>query len=460
MPKSVGCFVVLFSVTYSTVAMISSMLAPIVGDIRHQSDSHYLRHHHIHHSTENHLWQDHVDERQFYDHHATALQSLSITTLEWQIIRDDFDIFQLPTANPSTNNQTFDLVQSDNLCTLARAYETYRGSPVAQARPHVAWWRQQQLPPKSPLQKEDDDTQNEDPIAAWREDGCSLEYLQDYLDHPETIAVMIDHNTTAVQVLNTSKLQPMSPITVIGSQDLILEKKLPHQNMPDSNLLLVLGDHADETRVEAIQEYLTLSFIPPDDNKDDDKKKQSKSKPPPQDNNNNMIRTIFPDPQNPTATLLDPLEQTQFVIVPINKKLRQKQRRNYVLEEWIATALALGVIPILEENSWYRQVLSDLPIVWVDSYLHLTPELLQLEWEGIIVLHGVHGHEYQYHYEPLTQSYWLEQALENVGAQGWVVNTNKMTPDGDDNSPSVNTKRKKKRKRGKKKKSTQEEGDQ
>ena len=116
--------------------------------------------------------------------------------------------------------------------------------------------------------------------------------------------------------------------------------------------------------------------------------------------------------------------------------------RHTNIEEWVGDALALGAIPILQGNDeWYVKMLSDLPVIWESQLEDLTPDLLDLEWEGIL-------QEDSFQYSQLTQRYWVDKALQKVAAEGSIAGKTKQQV--------TTTVTKKKRKRGKKKKTTTE----
>ena len=377
--KGVTCFVVVFSMIYSTIVMMVSSVRNSFG--LGGMDGHHNIHQRV--SIKH-------REKLFYQSHVKGLRALlnldddtkdensQGIVLDWLPILDDFDIHQLPPHNQSTDNK-YDLVRSDNLCSLVRAYTTFRHSVVAEPKPHVAWWRD------SKTTRNKNGEEDEDTVAEWLEQGCSVEDIEIYLDHPDTIALMITHNATGVQALhNHPKIRPLSPIGLWQHRSSDTARAslweaiqaLPHQGSNNSNrtTILLLGDEEDRRREASTYSSLEQKFT------------------------SYKLHTVFPPLQNSTKTLWDPLRNTQFVL-PITKRQRY-------LEVWVSDALLLGAVPILEDNAWYQTVLEGLPIIWVTHYANLDPELLQLEWEEIIAQPG------HFQYNRLTQSYWVNRAVK------------------------------------------------
>jgi hypothetical protein len=333
-------------------------------------------------------------EKLFYQNHAKSLLELvndngkatqRMIALDWSPIVDDFDIHQLPKHNQTTDKM-YDLVESDNLCSLVRAYTSFRNTPIAEPRPHVAWWRAAATTWNNRGQEEEEDV-----VAEWQEQGCSLDDIAIYLNHPETIAVMVAHNTTAVRALRSHpKLQPLSPFG-LWQQDqnngtdpmspLEHVQALPHQGSNGSNrtTLLFLADEVNRARTESTRAHLQPKF------------------------DSYKLKTVFPNYQDPTNTLWDPLQNTQFVLI------MKKDPKD--LEAWVADALTMGAIPILEEDEWYQLVLSELPVIWVTHYDNLNPELLQVEWERILT------QPFHFQYQQLTQSHWVARAVKEVAGR-------------------------------------------
>ena len=67
-------------------------------------------------------------------------------------------------------------------------------------------------------------------------------------------------------------------------------------------------------------------------------------------------------------------------------------------------AMYMGTIPVIEHlnrtDGWLR-VFQDLPVLLVDSHDHVTPELLEREYERII------SKAKSYKYEKLTSEFWI-----------------------------------------------------
>ena len=64
--------------------------------------------------------------------------------------------------------------------------------------------------------------------------------------------------------------------------------------------------------------------------------------------------------------------------------------------------LLLGSIPIVESNAGLDRTYSNLPVLVVHNYTHLTPVLLDTAYKCFVK----HAHLYNYHH--LTEKYWME----------------------------------------------------
>lgn len=361
--RSVIWMVGVFGLSYSTLTVMVTTLSGTVPDYNKETSISLTK----------------QRERSFYKHQSAQMQEIvaeeDIT--QWQHVRDEFDLHQLTPTNGTTH-----YIETRNLCGLAQAFSRYQDSILFRSSPHVLWWR--------------NPTDSNDPALVWQENGgCSISDLWQYFNHEDTLAVFVARNTTGVKLLAHPKVFPMTAglwqdKSSAQQQELWEEitEKLPHTRKHNRTLpVLIVGDRAETTRTAEVKDRLEHSF------------------------GASKIKTVYHPRDGDHALLYENFLKAQFVV---GVMLTADGDHH----DWVAEALALGAIPVLEEdnhhnnnaikqtkNGYHRSLLDELPVVWIDDYDSLEPDTLQMEYAA--VLHDVAD----FQYERLTQRYWIDKAL-------------------------------------------------
>lgn len=319
-------------------------------------------------------------EKTFYRTQAQRMQELvtDIQPLVWEQVRDDFDLHLLPELqNDTTDTRNFHYLQTRDICGLAQSFQRYRENVLYSPTPHILWWR-----------NPDD---SNDPTTAWLNDGCTVADLKEYIRHDDTLAIMVSRNTTGIRALKRSKIFPMSQGLFQDKGDeertqlleAIMEKLLPRWKQHNRTLpLLIVADRTQTTRTMQLKDRLTRVF--------------------------GAVKAMYHPMDDDHTLLYENIFQAQFVIGVTAGN-----------HDWISEAIALGAIPILEEdnlhnlrfkNGYQKSVLEELPVGWVDDYSNLTPDLLEMDFDGIL------NNVEQLQYDRLAQIYWIDRAFHELDA--------------------------------------------
>ena len=244
----------------------------------------------------------------------------------------------------------------------------------------------------------------------WNKAGCSVDDITVYLEHPDTRAVI----TTQFQAYDHPKVYSI-PLGIHTRDQLkhILQS-LQESAAGSNNKQVTLKNERQHQKEEG--ESVAIQ------NKKDNKTGKSSIIRPQllmvncqqhgmrEASISNVVRnfngTVTNTFQNKGShsykTYLAEMRNSKFVLSPGGMGLD-------CYRHW--EALLMGAIPVLEHlnrtDGWYR-TLSNLPVVWIDSYDNLTPQYLEREYERIIQQAST------FNYEKLTKSYWVQMIQNKI----------------------------------------------
>lgn len=205
----------------------------------------------------------------------------------------------------------------------------------------------------------------------WTKWGCTDEEIWAYLDHPLTKAVF----TTQHQSYSHPKVHSI-PLGVAPSiKDMIASAvQLPPK---ERTQLLMINDNGWRFRA-AVSQYVMNTF--------------ARHRP-----DLSPLRNTYSQAPGSAQKYIEELRISKFILAPSG--LGWDCYR-------IWEALYMGVIPIVETyerpvDAW-RETLEDLPVLWVEHYEDVTPELLETEYVNIA------ARAKDYNYEKLTKQWWID----------------------------------------------------
>lgn len=204
----------------------------------------------------------------------------------------------------------------------------------------------------------------------WDKWGCTDEEIWAYLDHPNTRAVL----TTQHQGYAHDKVHPIPlGVSPLIKDSIVTNTQLPRRNRTQ---LLMINDNGWRHRADVTRIVMkNFAHERPD----------------------LVMNNTYSKKAGAKAAYLQELRSSKFILTPSG--LGWDCYR-------IWEAIYLGVIPIIETydrpvDAW-RDTLNDLPVLWVNHYDEVTPDMLQQEYSRL----AARADEYKY--EKLTNACWIE----------------------------------------------------
>mmetsp|Transcript_33045 Transcript_33045/g.46920 ORF Transcript_33045/g.46920 Transcript_33045/m.46920 type:complete len:402 (-) Transcript_33045:29-1234(-) len=201
---------------------------------------------------------------------------------------------------------------------------------------------------------------------------CTTEELFEYLHHPHTLAVI----TTQHQAFNHPKIHSI-PIGINEHPSFITKNlKKSDPETPRSNLLMInfATDNKYAQHRKQVAEVVIENF-----------QKSSRKQQPVNTYGYGTLDDFYKE-----------LQVSKYVLGPSG--LGWDCHRFW-------EALYMGSIPVIEtyyrDDGW-RRVMDDLPILWVDHFRSVTPELLEEEYPKLMAKWE------SYRWEKLTIPYWVD----------------------------------------------------
>jgi hypothetical protein len=330
----------------------------------------------------------------FYLHHFQQINALNgssiIAIYQWMdAFRQDI-IAQKGRPSFRVENEDFDqanflhshFMEFPDVCKFAKMFHQFKATYPEKRVPHVLliefnenWGAFSETIPNRTTNWVDNLT------AYWEDRGCSNQTIMDYLDHPETQAVV----TTQFQAIEHPKVISI-PLGIKRDQNefqrilRVLNQKPP--STPTNN---TIGNYEDGRPI------LLLISSAPSENRlrifdtviDNFAKHGFELK------NQYAFDTSY-------DVYLEQLRSAKFILSPSGLGLD-------CYRHW--EAILMGTIPVIEHlnrsDGWFR-ALDGLPVAWIDSYGNLTPEWLEKEY------HHIMSQWKSFQYEKLKERYWID----------------------------------------------------
>jgi hypothetical protein len=214
----------------------------------------------------------------------------------------------------------------------------------------------------------------------WRKQGCSEKFIQAYLDHNYTRAVI----TTQFQILDHPKVHSLP----LGITFIDYARRLRQYQ------LQLTGKASDRTQLMMIS-HKERPFRDPWVNRVID-------------NFHGQVKNTYDRTNAGQKAYYQEMMQSKFILSPGG--LGMDTYRHY-------ESISLGTFPIIETlnrtDGWHR-TLADLPVAWIDSYDNLNAEFLEKEYVKLV------QRSRSYKYEKLTRQYWIDfirSHLENASIE-------------------------------------------
>ncbi|CAB9529445.1 expressed unknown protein [Seminavis robusta] len=221
----------------------------------------------------------------------------------------------------------------------------------------------------------------EDLEHSWQQQGCSRRDIDDYLDNPNTKAVI----TTQFQIMNHPKVHsiPLGMVTIDSEWKDLMQVLYENQPRPlpaarqyyrldPRPQLLMINSSPTETR-SRMYDIVSKNF-----------RKEGM-----------VVRNSFKE--YGFTEYRKELRRSKFILSPSGMGMD-------CYRHW--EAMYMGTIPVIEhlnrDDGWYR-TLDNLPVAMIDSYSNLTPQWLEQEYIRIMS----RPLEY-YEYERLTKDFWIK----------------------------------------------------
>jgi len=220
-----------------------------------------------------------------------------------------------------------------------------------------------------------------DIVKAWKKEGCSQDYVRQYLDHPHTHAVI----TSQFHIWDHPKVHSL-PLgfqfqkTAVRLKDQLQKYgKNPVTASQRPQLLMVNSKKRDGMRTQLLNATIT-TFT--------------------QRYNHSLKNTYGRGNMN---GYLDEMSSAKFIMSPSGTGID-------CYRHW--EALMLGCIPVLEtwnrSDGWMR-TFDGLPVAWIDSYYNMTPAWLEDQYWKIL---QTPPEDYQW--KKLTRKYWIGEWLQSL----------------------------------------------
>lgn len=296
-------------------------------------------------------------------------------------VQKDTDLTAPPTAdNPiPANTEKHPILyfhEYIGLCQAAKLFEKFHKQFPQASFPHIAVVRLQEDMGGLSESIDGVTTPRYYLTQRWkREGGCKKNFILEYIDHPDTLAVI----TSQHQIIDHPKAHSLPLGLRFAYTGESAYKQIHHNyninatttNTKRPKLMMVNSRTKDRANRAMIQAKVLRKFRPLG------------------------IRNTFGNPTKVDGYFSEMLEST-FIFSPAGAGWD-------CYRNW--EALCMGTIPIIEhknrKDGWYR-TFDDLPVAWIDDFLNLTPEWLEQKYEEIL------ARPESYRWDKLTQSYWIE----------------------------------------------------
>jgi hypothetical protein len=225
----------------------------------------------------------------------------------------------------------------------------------------------------------------------WKAEGCSQQDVMDYINHPDTKAVI----TTQWQIFNHPKVTSV-PLGLQNRASVVKPLlELLNEEFPDNN------HDANSNRFNHFATRTQLLLINSS----------------PWENRLRIYDTVIGNfakfgfelknqfqPEQGRDPYLQQLRHAKFILSPSGMGLD-------CYRHW--EAIMMGTFPVIEHfnrtetDGWFR-TMDNLPVAWIDSYDNLTPQWLEQEYHRIV------SQAHSYNYEKLTEKYWIDLIKSNL----------------------------------------------
>ena len=210
----------------------------------------------------------------------------------------------------------------------------------------------------------------------WQDKGCSKQVIMDYIEHPNTKAIV----TSQFQNINHPKVTSI-PLGIkvekgeISSLMAVLNQEPPStpNNITGNRSQLLLINSSPWENRQPIYEAVIRNFA----------------------DNGIELENLYGGTYD---SYLVQLRHAKFILSPSGLGFD-------CYRHW--EAILMGTIPVIEhlnrtiKDGMFRNF-DGLPVAWIDSYDNLTPQWLEQEYHRIV------SQSTSYQYEKLTLKYWID----------------------------------------------------
>jgi hypothetical protein len=233
----------------------------------------------------------------------------------------------------------------------------------------------------------------------WEAEGCSHQDIIDYINHPDTKAVIttqwqiFDHpKVTSVPLGIQDRAGVIKPLLKLLNEVLPQSPKSSSEGNHDANSKNRVNYFGTRTQLLLINSSPWEKRLPIYDTVIRNFAKHGLE-----------LKNQF-QPEQGNGPYLQQLRHAKFILSPSGMGLD-------CFRHW--EAMMMGTFPVIEHfnrtgtDGWFR-TMEKLPVAWIDSYDNLTPQWLEKEYRRIVS----HAHSYQY--EKLTEQYWIDLIKSNM----------------------------------------------
>lgn len=306
----------------------------------------------------------------------SVLKGLGIVRLHEYSNEEKRSVWTNHTASPYLwESNICDAIQHIGTTTTTQQSSSSSGSRSSSSRPHVLFVRCGENAGDFSRHVPDHKTINWDHKLQWTRNGCqSDQQVYDYLENNDTRAVF----TTQHHIFDHPKVHSL-PLGVKFTMKYEVLKRIQQPRVRKTKLLMI-NDNGWKHR-KNITATIIRTFL----------------------EQNQTIANTYNNRKS--SQYLNELQQSMFILAPSG--LGWDCYR-------IWEALYMNTIPIMERyhrpyDGW-RRTLDELPVVWVEEFSEVTPELLRDEYQRI----AANGDSYTY--QKLTNQWWVDFARSKMDA--------------------------------------------
>lgn len=312
--------------------------------------------------------------REFFDHH-------------YEITDYSDDLANVPNI---TSFQFFYL--DEGLCVVAKVFERYRNKTNNTSFPHITIaGMHRDYGALSTFIHGITDKRVPNLKEAWTKWGCSEQFIFDYINHPDTLAIFTnqfqayDHQKVISMPLGMEMIEGpgwakrhvvlLDEMTKLpnGSREQLMMINSAHRGMRNAKVKTVITNFAADgiNLTNSYKKYTNETCALAD---------------------SNLKRCYYQE-----------MKRSKFILSPGGLGLD-------CYRHW--EAIYMGAIPVLERlhrrtDGWFNRTLANLPIAWIDDYKDLTPAYLEHEYERLIYQKNP---KTDFIFEKLTRHYWGKMA--------------------------------------------------